>query len=328
MNYTFDVHPHTCGEYNTRDTVMNNGQKLSEILEELEDHSIPIKIEKTPKKETLEDYMKRLENNMPMSFNHNDLVIMRLDGHCFRTYTKSFLKPFDEGIADAMIFAAANLVNNFNCSSAYVFSDEITCIFPELKPLESLPFNGRMVKICTLASSHCSAKFNSNMSKGVFGNSKQIEFVNKGNAYFDARMTIMPSKKDVSLNILWRNRSCVKNSKMAFARDFFSEKKLRGVNSNDAIKMVEEKYGKKYSDLLGKFRCGVLVKKLEIKEVICDFETGQDTQVIRKIIGYANYDEICNIFNDNPDNKISDFLLKRIIKLNNPLRELFLQVYI
>lgn len=270
--------------------------------------------------ENLDMYMKRLENNMTMNFKHSDLVIMRLDGHCFRTFTKPFIKPFDEGISNSMIFAAANLLNNFNCTAAYVFSDEMTFIFPELNPHESLPFNGRMVKICTLASSYCSAKFNNDINK--------IISITKDLAYFDARMAIMPCKNDIRLNILWRNKSCVKNSKMAFARDFIPSKKLSGVNSDDAIKMVEKNHSYKYSDLLGKFRCGVFIKKLEIKELACDFKTGQDTEIIRKIVAYANYDEICDKISENREMSMTDFLLKRTIDLNDSLRELFLQVYI
>lgn len=299
-------------------------------------------------KQSLDDRMKELENNPPLTFNHENLITMRLDGHCFRTYTRSFKRPFDNRIADGMISAAKSLVSTFNCASAYVFSDEITLIFPILRREETVPYNGRMVKLCTLASSLCAAKFNSFMySSATYTTeeTKLMQYVWDGNAFFDARMVVMPDKEDVRLNVVWRNRSCMKNSKMTWARQYFSEKELKNVSSNDAVDMAEKKQEKKFTDLHHKFRCGVLIKKMKEKRLIytelpsatlsrsktAPPKEKKSIECIRKVVVQADYDKVADYFKrlvapphtpliaNTLQSMFTEFLLKRDIQLDDEL---------
>ena len=73
-----------------------------------------------------------------------------------------------------MALATADLVNYFNCPTGFTQSDEITLVFPaavtsediELEENEtnrqpkSMPYNGRLQKITSLAAGYCSARFN------------------------------------------------------------------------------------------------------------------------------------------------------------------------
>merc|ERR550525_2009160 len=63
------------------------------------------------------------------SVNHSEPLIVRLDGHCFSTFTKGFVRPFDVNLHRAMVLTTADLVNRFHAQTGYTQSDEITLIW-------------------------------------------------------------------------------------------------------------------------------------------------------------------------------------------------------
>ena len=65
---------------------------------------------------------KFVDNNLPL--------IVRLDGHCFHTFTKGFIRPFDKNLHRAMVLTTGDLVDRFQAYCGYTQSDEITLIFP------------------------------------------------------------------------------------------------------------------------------------------------------------------------------------------------------
>jgi tRNA(His) 5'-end guanylyltransferase len=107
-------------------------------------------------------------------------VLIRLDGVRFSRLTRSFARPFDQALGEAMIRTAADLALRFPCAFAYTESDEITLVFaPVLVPegggagsgqdgddapasLVSRPrmFGGRLQKTVTVVASTATARFN------------------------------------------------------------------------------------------------------------------------------------------------------------------------
>ena len=70
--------------------------------------------------------------------------VVRLDGHCFHTYTKGFRRPYDLRIHEAMVATATDLLERFGAVTAYTESDEISLLFPpSTAESPSLPFSGR-----------------------------------------------------------------------------------------------------------------------------------------------------------------------------------------
>ena len=70
--------------------------------------------------------------------------MVRLDGHCFHTYTKGFRRPYDLRIHEAMVATATDLLERFGAVTAYTESDEISLLFPpSTAESPSLPFSGR-----------------------------------------------------------------------------------------------------------------------------------------------------------------------------------------
>jgi len=57
-------------------------------------------------------------------------VVVRLDGHCFSTFTRGFDRPYDLRIHRAMVGTATDLLERFGAVTAYTESDEISLIFP------------------------------------------------------------------------------------------------------------------------------------------------------------------------------------------------------
>jgi tRNA(His) guanylyltransferase len=117
---------------------------------------------------------------------------MRLDGHKFSSYTKTFKRPFDERsthiffacayilVSSVMSSVATDLLQYFNASAAYTCSDEITLIFPYYPPTETetvpeLPFGGKIQKLCSLGAGYASALFLKYMGKQTFDEDKEAK---------------------------------------------------------------------------------------------------------------------------------------------------------
>jgi tRNA(His) 5'-end guanylyltransferase len=72
-----------------------------------------------------------------------------------------------ETVHKAMLASTKDLVQEFNCSTAYTESDEITLIFPPapLSGQRPILFNGKIAKIISLTASLCSARFNFHLNQ-------------------------------------------------------------------------------------------------------------------------------------------------------------------
>jgi len=85
--------------------------------------------------------------------------LLRLDGHCFSTFTQPFNKPFDLGLNEIIIRTAKDMLVEYNfATTAYTCSDEITLVFPRLivdpadknADKQALLFSGRILKLSSL----------------------------------------------------------------------------------------------------------------------------------------------------------------------------------
>lgn len=96
-------------------------------------------------------------------------VVVRLDGHCFHTYTRGFRRPYDVRIHNAMVATATDLLERFGAATAFTESDEISLLFPpSTGESQSLPFNGRVQKIVSVTAGFASARFNMHMAAQHF----------------------------------------------------------------------------------------------------------------------------------------------------------------
>lgn len=251
-----------------------------------------------PNEKSLGDRMKDLEKKFDMQVSPLLPFIIRLDGKNFSKYTRGFHKPFDSNFIKAMVCTMNHLVlSDFKPISGYCHSDEITLIFPPLyredddekyKAKRANYYNGRALKLCSLAASKASLFFNKCIRELVLKDEHTYtkEFVakilqsesnakpttgicTKSEPEFDARIMEMPSAMEVANHMLWRNRDCYRNCVFTCARAHFSNKKLHGKNSDMMISMMNEinawenipycwlcgVYSKRYSDKVTKNFC-------------------------------------------------------------------------
>lgn len=252
--------------------------------------------------QTLEDRMKNYEEH----FNHHILphlpYCVRLDGRSFSKYTSGFKTPVDNLFQCAMINTMNDLVSEFSSRTGYTHSDEITLIFPAVCTLDEYNtktnksthiYDGRVMKICSIFASFCSARFNFHICR-LFGYSSNkshykeevVRKIQLQNACFDCRIIQFPDDKsrEIVNLLIWRSiRDSYRNMVSTYGRKYFSHKQLEGKNSDQVIDMLKNEANIDWNKNVPIFhKHGVYAKReLYTKEVEIK---GIKQEVIRQIV--------------------------------------------
>jgi len=169
---------------------------------------------------------------------------VRLDGHHFSRFLCAFNKPNDIRIHRAMAKTTHELVFHFKASTGFTCSDEITLVFPLDKenPVPP-PFNGRVVKLCTLMAGMASSAFYRNLILELNDSENLLRHVQKSLPHFDARIFNVPENYELVNNVLWRHAfDYRRNSISGLAQRNFPNKALHGLHSDQLLaKMLAEK---------------------------------------------------------------------------------------
>lgn len=178
--------------------------------------------------------------------------IIRVDGKAFHTYTRGFVKPFDNIMGITMIEVTKKLCEEIpGAVLGYTQSDEITIVCKYTDRIVSQAwFNGRVRKIETIAASKATKWFNKIFSEKVHDYIENFEgteeykntlrlFYNKkiGMAEFDARVFNIP-EWDCINNVIWRQQDATRNSVEAVGHANFSTKELHKVNCDGIKEML------------------------------------------------------------------------------------------
>ena len=155
--------------------------------------------------------------------------VIRVDGHCFHTFTRSLEKPFDRNMTEAMLNAASELVKFFHASFAYTQSDEITVVLPK----EDTQFSRKTHKMASLAASVATVAFVDTM--------RNLGANMRSTPAFDGRAFAIPDERNLGLYLKWRERDAYRNAISAIARSKFSHKQLLNKNTDMKIAMLAEK---------------------------------------------------------------------------------------
>lgn len=187
------------------------------------------------------DRMKQYETVTKSVLVRRTPVILRLDGCHFHTFTKGFIKPFDEVLMVSMIRTLLFLCKSIQgCVFGYTQSDEISLILVDYKKLNSSAwYDNEVQKMCSVAASLCTLKFNEIFREEVH---KRVIPINLDNlpiaaynkaletgATFDCRVFNVP-KEDVCNCIIWRQQDATRNSIQSLAQSKFSHKELHGLS--------------------------------------------------------------------------------------------------
>lgn len=247
-------------------------------------------------------------------------VAIRIDGKAFHTFTRGFVKPFDEVLMQSMQETMLYLCENIQgCVFGYTQSDEITLILIDYQTFDTDAwFDYKVQKICSIAASMATMAFNKVFNKNVesfkylegrvykykddngkqkFDTLKEVynEAVDKG-AMFDARCFNIP-KEEVTNLIYWRQLDATRNSIQMVGQANFSHKELQNKNCNMIQDMLHEQKGINWNDFPIPCKRGTAcIKKQITNEIMADVYDGllEDSsgKVIKSAICQSHFEWI------------------------------------
>jgi tRNA(His) 5'-end guanylyltransferase len=224
--------------------------------------------------DSLGDRMKEYESRNQYFLQKRTPVCIRVDMRAGHTFTKGFIRPFDEVFGNAMIRTMEYCAKNIgNCVFAYCQSDEITFILIDYEKLETDAwFDYSTDKLCSIAASMATMAFNKFFEESVeewcmenffLGNEPNYKqwlepyhiAKNKG-AMFDARCFNIP-KEEVCNLIYWRQLDATRNSIQMVGQANFSHAELQNKSCNDIQDMLHEQKGVNWNDYPTRWKRGV-----------------------------------------------------------------------
>lgn len=241
-------------------------------------------------------------------------VAIRIDGKAFHTFTKGFVKPFDEVLVRTMQETMKYLCENIQgCVLGYTQSDEITLILVDYKNLDSSAwFDYEVQKMCSISASMATMAFNKFFYENAYQvrpdeirlpDSEEAEYketlykaIEKG-AMFDARVFNIP-KEEVTNLIYWRQVDATRNSIQMVGQANFSHKELQNKSCDMIQDMLFTQKNINWNDFpthLKRGSCCIkeehsLDESLTRKHWVIDNEIpifkGEDRQYIEKLINF------------------------------------------
>lgn len=223
-------------------------------------------------KDALGDRMKSFyEDRFRYKLPRRSFTILRVDGKSFHTYTRGLKRPFDKGLIEDMNLTATYLCENIQgAKMAYVQSDEISVVLTDFDDLQTDAwFDGNIQKMCSIASSLATAKFNQlRMSRSTWegmdisGYLDQEEIERFKLAMFDARVFQIPFEEEVVNYFIWRQQDATRNSISSVAQSLYSPKDLHGKKTDEMQEMIFQK-GTNWNDFSPREKRGGVIRKVE-----------------------------------------------------------------
>ena len=201
-------------------------------------------------KDSLGNRMKAYEEVNERMLVANVPFIIRLDGVAFHTFTKKFVRPMDDILADAMQKTMLSMCMDVPyCKYGYTQSDEITlvCIIDDVKNNSGF-YGNRINKITTVTAAKATKYFNKHFYDNVkkyekndkaFENVTDLKVYEKKlfSAEFDSRVFNIP-EHDIENNLIWRQQDAVRNSINALGHAHFSNDILKNKNTTQVQDML------------------------------------------------------------------------------------------
>ena len=227
--------------------------------------------------DSLGDRMKGYESRNQYFLQRRTPVCIRVDMRTGHTFTKGFVRPFDEVFGNAMVMTMEYCAKNIgNCVFSYCQSDEITFILVDYAKLETDAwFDYRTDKLCSIAASMATMAFNKAFCEEVArycyalpkdeGGRLIKESYDQWNVYqraaekgamFDARCFNIP-KEEVCNLIYWRQLDATRNSIQMVGQANFSHAELQNKSCNDIQDMLHEQKGINWNDYPTRWKRGV-----------------------------------------------------------------------
>lgn len=177
---------------------------------------------------TIGDRMKEnYENRHRHYLTRRTPVVIRVDGKAFHTFTAKMDKPFDHKFMASMVLAAEYVAMRMQgFKAAYVQSDEASFLLTDYDNFETEAwFDYNKSKLESVTAALMTAGFIQAYFSMLNKNICDIEEL----PCFDARAFNLPREEVVNY-FRWRALDWERNSLSMYARSFFSQKQLHGVD--------------------------------------------------------------------------------------------------
>lgn len=218
--------------------------------------------------------MKEYEDCYSIKVPNRSYVIVRLDGVGFSKYTKQFEKPFDDILSNVMDATTIELCKAFNPKFAYTQSDEISLVLTTLDNIDGETiYDGKIQKIASIFAGKATAVFNKKMLQmlstlkyredEIIDKIKTADF-HELDAFFDARVFVIPDLTEVYNYFTWRQQDCTRNS-ISMAAHALLKGNMTGVSGNEKQERLFSEAGVNWNDYKTKYKRGVIVKKHSIE---------------------------------------------------------------
>ena len=200
-------------------------------------------------------------------------VAIRIDGKAFRTFTKDFVKPFDDIMRDSMNETMKYLCENIQgCVFGYTQSDEITLILIDYENLTSDAwFDYEVQKLCSISASMATFRFNRVFNHFVaIEQSEMVESKPEYQAHvlacdrgamFDSRCFNIP-KEEVCNLIYSRQIDCIRNAIQMLGRTYFSANELHKRTIEDIKVMLKDEKQIDWQTYENKYIRGVACRRV------------------------------------------------------------------
>lgn len=229
-------------------------------------------------KDVLGDKVKQLEQAFEKTLRNDQFVIVRIDGNCFHTLTRSFDKPMDDHMKQCMIAATRAVMDKMGAVTAFTQSDEITLVIlptninSRTNQREPLPFSGRVQKWTSLLASLASVTFTNEMRQIANDPSQKMtakkrHILATALPIFDCRVFNVSNVEDVRDVFLWRYLyDTYDNGIGSMACFHFPNKQLEKLSTGDRRIKLETEKGIKLEHFPPHLLYGTFIKRKQVEQ--------------------------------------------------------------
>lgn len=200
-------------------------------------------------------------------------IYARIDGACFSSFTKVFVKPFDIDLFNCLKESAKHVMEETHASIAFIQSDEMSFGW------NNQIYGGKVFKYTSKLSSMFTSSFWAN---ALESNNKILENrVKTQLPSFDCRAFQVPNNIELMNEFYWRFLDAKKNAVSMAAHCLYSHKSLQHKNTQEKIALINEK--KAWNSYPSEFRYGCFLKRETIERALTDLELSKIPEEHRPI---------------------------------------------
>ncbi|MBI2688351.1 MAG: hypothetical protein HYX27_18770 [Acidobacteria bacterium] len=176
-------------------------------------------------------------------------VLIRVDGKGFHTFTRGLERPYCRPLADALDQAALFVSTQMaGFAFAYGQSDEYSFLMTDFGRDDSrMWLDGSVQKIASITASLFTAGFHRSYAEPGF-------------AAFDARVFIIPNRREVERYFIWRQADAVRNSLNMLASAYYTHAELLNKSTAEKHDLLHAK-GENWAKWPADFKRGRVVRQ-------------------------------------------------------------------